>query len=219
MKQGALFYPTEDSNGNPVPFDSLFIPYIYKEIYFDGVYIDILNGRKDMTILDIGANIGVVTDHLRSYARKVYSVEPSPEHFAALEQNKKFNNWDNVEVFNLALADKDGKMTLNFNPSNRTCNSLAMDFGQGGTEVQTVAFDTFFNDNKIETVDFCKFDVEGSEDMILRSEGFKNVVDRVKAIEVAFHFPDWIKLAQYMESLGYKGRRYACSEILVLFTR
>lgn len=218
-KLGAIFYPTEDNQGNKIPFDSLYLPYIWKEIYFDGVYIDILNGRKDMTILDIGANCGLVTHHLRNHAKRVYAVEPSSEHFAALKQNKEFNNWDNVEVFNLALADKDGEMTLNHNPANRTCNSLTMNFGQGGEVVKTMAFDTFMDSNGIEEVDFCKFDTENSEDLILRSEGFSKIAHRIKAIEVAFHNPQWPQLAQYIESLGYKGRRYPCAEILVLFTR
>lgn len=219
MKLGGLFYPTEDNNGNPIPFDSLFIPYIYREIYFDGVYIDILNQRKDMVIIDAGANCGIVTDHMRPHAKKIYSIEPSPEHFEALKKNKEFNNWDNVELFNLALADKDGEMTLNFNPSNRTCNSLTVNFGQGGTTVKTMSFDTFFEKNNIDEVDFCKFDVEGAEDMILRSEGFKKVAPKIKAIEVAFHNNQWPALADYMISLGYQGRRYKCSEILVLFVR
>lgn len=219
MKLGALHYPKEDSQGNPIPFDSLFIPYIYKEIYFDGVYIDILNQRKDMVIMDVGANIGVVTDHMRSHAKKIYSIEPSSEHFEALKTNKEFNHWDNVEVFKLALADKNGEMTLNHNPSNRTCNSLTMDFGKGGEVVKTQTFDTFMEENKIDEVDFCKFDTENSEDMILRSEGFRKVAPKIKAIEVAFHNSEWPKLAQYMESLGYTGRRYPCAEILVLFSR
>lgn len=218
-KLGALFYPKEDDSGNTIPFDSLYIPYIYKEIYFDGVYIDILNGRKDMTILDVGANIGVTVQHFQPYSKKLYAIEPSPEHYEALKKNKEFNGWDNVETFNMALADKDGEMMLSFNPSNRTCNSITMNFGQGGTMVKTMAFDTFIEANNIEEVDFCKFDTEGAEEIILRSEGFKKVAHKIKAIEVAFHYPNWPALAQYIEILGFAARRYPCQEILILFTR
>ena len=212
MSLKALFYPD-------VPFESLFIPYIYKEIYFDGVYVDILNQKKDMVILDIGANIGVTVQHFQSRAKKVYAVEPSGEHFEALKKNKIFNKWDNVEVFNMALADKDGEMTLHNNPSNRTCHSLTMDYGQGGEIVKTMAFDSFLDLIGEETIDFCKFDTENSEDMILRSEGFRKVATKIKAIEVAFHNQQWPLLADYMKSLGYQARRYPCAEILVLFSR
>lgn len=208
---GALFYPKTD-------FDTLFIPYIYREIYFEGVYVDSVNDKKDMICLDVGGNIGIVTDYLRPYSKKIYTLEPSTMHFEALKKNKEYNGWDNVEIFNVAMADKDGEMTLNLNDKNKTCHSLVLD-GDKGETVKTVAFDTFLNDNRIDKVDFCKFDTEGAEDLILRSQGFKNVCERVKSIMVEFHFPDWMELVEYMSTLGYTPRRYASSAIIVLFTR
>jgi len=236
----ALFYPA-GTKDKPIPFDSLYIPWIYKEIYFDGIYTDILNQKKDMVILDVGANIGVVTQHMRDYAKKLYAIEPSPEHFEALLKNKTFNKWDNVEVFNVAMADTNGEMEFSQNDFNRTMNTLVVgkqkdngryevkgetDFDMGtavpytqGLKVKTVAFDSFMEENNIDSVDFVKFDVEGAEDMILRSEGFKKVAPKIKAIEVEMHYPTWTKLVEYMISLGFTARRYDCSAIVVLFTR
>lgn len=206
----ALFYPD-------VPFESLFIPYIYKEIYLEGVYLDIVNKREDMVIVDVGSNIGVTVQYFRDHAKTVYAIEPSKEHFEALKKNIEYNSWDNVKAFNLAVADKDGKMTLNRNNNNRTCHSLTLNYGQGGEEVETMRFDTFIKKNKINKVDFMKFDVEGAEDLILRGEGFKNVVDKVSSIMVEFHFPTWPKLVEYMMSLGYKAKKYDSSAVIVLF--
>lgn len=219
IKLGGIFYPTSDINGGDIPFDSLFIPYIFKEIYLEGIYVDIFNQKKDMVIIDVGANIGVVTQYMRQFAKKIYAIEPSPEHFEALKKNKEFNGWENVEIFNLALADKDGEMSLNTNPDNRTCNSLVLDYKKGSKKVKTMRFDTFLEKNKIDKVDFCKFDVEGAEDMILRSEGFRKVADKIKAIEVEFHFQNWQELVKYMLELGYTARRYESSAIVVLFVR
>ena len=215
---GALYYP-RGTDKNPIKFDSLFIPYIYKEIYFDGLYVDILNGKSDMTIIDVGANIGVCTQYFRDYAKKVYAIEPSSEHFEALAKNKEFNHWDNVDIFNVAIADKDGEMTLNTLSSNRTCHSLINDYKQGGEKVKTVATDTFFEENKITKCDFMKLDVENYEDILLRSEGFLNVVNKIEAIEVEMHNPAWPKLVEHMIKLGYTARRYDCSAIVVLFLR
>lgn len=213
MSLKALFYPGD------VPFDSLYIPYIYKEIYLDGIYVDIFNTKSDMVVVDVGANIGIVTQYMRKYAKKLYAVEPSKEHFEALKKNKEFNKWDNVEVFNLAIADKDGEMTLNLNQQNRTCHSLTLDYKQGGEKVKTMAMDTFLEQNKIEKVDFMKFDVEGAEDLILRSNGFAKVASKIEAIEVEFHHPTWQELVKYMMGLGYKARQYESSAIIILFTR
>ena len=218
---GALYYP-KGTKKDPIPFDSLYIPWIYKEIYFDGIYADVLNQKKDMVIIDVGANSGLVTQHMRDYAKKLYAIEPSPEHFEALEKNKEFNKWDNVEVFNVAMADQDGEMKLNINTINRTCHSVATDSGHGYTKsktVKTVRFDTFMEENNIDEVDFVKFDVEGAEDMILRGSGFYNVHDKIKAIEVEFHYPTWNLLVEHMIKLGFTARRYDCSAVVVLFTR
>jgi len=208
----ALFYPD-------VPFESLYIPYIYKEIYLEGIYIDIFNTRKDMVVVDVGANIGIVTAYMRDYAKKVYAIEPSREHFEALKKNVEFNKWDNVEPFKLAIADKDGTMTLNTFDSNRTCHSLTRSYGQGSEEVETMRMDTFFKKNKIKKVDFMKFDVEGAEYMILLSEGFTKVADKIQAIEIEFHDQNFPSLVEHMIKLGFKARRYDSSAVVILFFR
>jgi FkbM family methyltransferase len=212
MNLKALFYPD-------VPFDSLFIPYIYREIYLEGIYQNLVDNFDDMVVVDVGANIGVVTQYLRDYSKKLYAIEPSTEHFEALKKNKEFNKWDNVEVFNIAVADKDGEMTLNRNDNNRTCHSLTLNYGQGGEKVKTMAMDSFIKKNKIKEVDFMKFDVEGAEDLILRSEGFAKVAPKIKRIMVEFHHPTWMELVKYMETLGYTATRYESSAIIVLFSR
>src|SRR3990167_782233 len=241
-KLGALFYPKVDQAGNDIPFDTLYIPYIYKEIYFEGVYIDVLNQKKDMIIVDVGANIGVTVQHFQPYAKKLYAIEPSPEHFAALKKNKEFNEWNNVEVFNVALADRDGEMTFSQNTKNRTMNSLvvgetvgedvhqvkpvmkikALISAHGYKEpitVKTQTIDHFFEENGIIHVDFMKFDPEGAEDLILRSPGFRKVVHMIDTIEVEFHFPTWMELVDYMTKFGFKARQFQASAKLVLFSR
>ena len=212
MALKAIYYPD-------VPFDTLFIPYIYKEIYFEGVYNDITNGKTDMVVVDVGANIGIVTQHLKQFSKKVYSIEPSKMHFEALKANKEKNGWDNVEVFNFAIADKDGEMTLNTNNGNLTCNSLTLDYKQGGEVVETKCFETFFKENNIDVVDFMKFDVEGAEDMIIFSDDFEKVSPKIKAIEIEFHFPTFPNIVKRMQELGYEARRYNSSAIIILFTR
>jgi len=217
-KLGAIYYPVTDKEGKKVPFDNLYIPYIYREIYFEGVYTDILNSKKDMVMLDIGANIGIITDHFRSHCKKIYAIEPSTIHFTALKKNKEFNHWDNVEIFNTAMADKNGEMMLNLNDNNQTCHSLVLKSDKGEM-VKTIRFDTFMEENNIDTVDFCKSDVEGAEDMIYRSEGFRKVAPRIKSIMMEMHFPNWMELVEYMSSLGFTPKRYASSAIIILFTR
>ena len=238
-KLKALFYPD-------VNFETLFIPHIYREIYLDKIYADVFKNKQpgSMTIVDVGANIGIVTQYMRPFARKLYAIEPSSEHFEALAKNKEFNDWDNVEIFKVAIADKDGEMNFAQNTQNRTMNSLMVSNHHDRdtdklilydgisnkpmvsvrgydikTKVPTKSIDHFFEENKIDQVDFMKFDVEGAEDLILRSEGFKKIAEKIKAIEVEFHFPTWKELVAYMIGLGFTAKQYKSSAIVLLFSR
>jgi len=216
VKLGALFFPKE-FNGKEIPFDNLFIPYIYKEIYLEGCYIDVMNLKKDLVILDVGANIGCVTQYMRDHAKKIYAIEPASEHFEALSKNKEFNNWDNVELFNMAIADKDGEAVLNTCKNNRTSNSLCMDYGTGGEAVKTQTFNTFFKENMIEMVDFMKMDVEGAEESILCNPAFADIAPKIKSIMLEFHYPSYPKIVDHMIDLGYTAKRYPSSAVIYLF--
>jgi FkbM family methyltransferase len=219
MSLKAIYYPD-------TPFESLCIPNIYKEIYLDKVYSDVCNNRRDMTIIDIGANIGIVTSFLRDYSKKLYAIEPSTEHFEALKQNKEYNQWDNVEIFNCAVADRDGQMKLSLSDANKTIHSLVFEeklptqhLWPRSELVKTTRLDSFLTSNKIDYVDFIKFDVEGAEEMILTNNGFISIAQRVKTLIVEFHFPDYPKLVNHMKSLGYKEKQYRSDVTIFLFTR
>lgn len=219
IKLGGIFYPQNDISGNPIDFDSLYLPYIWREIYFEGVYIDSFNTKSDMVVLDIGSQVGLTVQHFRPYCKKLVAVEPATESFTALKKNKEFNNWDNVELVNAAIADKDGEMFLSTFSPNRTCHSLTKDYGQGGEMVKTVCFETLFKEHDIDEVDFCKFDVEGAEYMILLGESFAKVASKVKQIMVEFHDAEFPRIVEHMQGLGFKARRYDSSAIIILFYR
>lgn len=215
----ALHYPAG------VPFDSLFIPAIYHEIYYDGIYVDVMNvldkEKKDPVIVDVGANIGVVTQYMREHAAKVYSIEPSDEHFEALKANKEFNKWDNVEIFKYAISNEDGEAELRLNGPNRTSHSIVFkkQDGESSNKVQTRKLTTFFKEAGITHVDFMKFDVEGAEDLILPSEDFAEASKIIDNIEIEFHFPNFPDHIRRLMELGYKARRYNCAAVVVDFNK
>jgi FkbM family methyltransferase len=211
MPLKALFYPD-------VPFESLYVPHIFKEVYLDKVYDEVVAGRNDLVMIDVGANIGLVAHFLRNYSRVVYCLEPSTQHFEALSMNKEYNEWDNVELFQMALSHSDGEADFGLNSSNRTMNSLVWG-GDSSQTVKTCRLDTFFADNEIEYVDFVKMDVEGAEGMILASEGFANVVDKIGAIEIEFHSGDWLQWVDFFLKRGFVWKQYPTEATVILFTR
>jgi FkbM family methyltransferase len=99
--------------------------YLFAFSLFNGYRLKAGNYEKDFrrfmellpdegTVLDIGANIGVMTVAL---AKKlphttVFSFEPVPANIRALERVIRFNRLANVQVFPVALGEKDGTVKM-----------------------------------------------------------------------------------------------------------
>jgi FkbM family methyltransferase len=61
------------------------------------------------TVLDIGANIGIMTVHLaRNSHRKVIAFEPMPHNLEALRRVIAFFRLDNIQVIDCALGNENG---------------------------------------------------------------------------------------------------------------
>lgn len=205
----AIYYPD-------VPFNSLFIPEILREIYIDKVFAKL---RPCNVILDVGANIGLTAMYLKDFGKTVYAIEPAAEHYRALLKNAYENQRDNILCYNLAISDKNCTCSLFLNDQNRTMNSLVWNTGKGET-VRCVTFAQFMAENHIEEIDFCKLDVEGAEEAILLGEGFTSVCKSIKSLLVEFHVRDRVQfLRTHMFNLGYKSETVQANALLFWFER
>ena len=186
-----------------------FLGHIMAEIYRDRVYDPFLMGRKDLTILDVGAHCGLFSIYAAKYAKKIIAVEPSPGHFEALKMNTK--NLP-VEAINAAIAEKDGKMDL-YGNDNKTMLSLmpqASDPKYKPVQVTTMTLNTLLKD--VEKVDFMKLDVEGKEQDILQGEGFTRVAPKIREIVLEVHAWNGRHPNQIKETLKNNG--YQVNQIL-----
>ena len=70
--------------------------------------------KKPGIILDIGANIGVMTTHLSKKHKntKILSIEPLPVNFKTLKRITSFFKLKNVTLLNIALGDKEGEAEM-----------------------------------------------------------------------------------------------------------
>ncbi len=190
-----------------------FIGHIMAEIFKDRVYAPYLEGRKDLTILDIGAHIGIFSIYASPYAKHIYAMEPSMEHFTSLTQNIASNQLDNVTPFCMAMSNENGTATFHHN-RNKTMYSLKGAVGDKslGTEtVETVTIEKFLNDNDIKHVNFMKLDVEGAEFEILGGDAFARVADRIDTIVTEAHTWADRHPNQLLESLKNNG--YTVSKV------
>lgn len=181
MQQGFFW------NGN---IEQNFIGHILKEIYVDKVYAPFLEGKKDLTILDIGGNLGFTSYYFSQFAKICYTLEPSISHFDIMTTMLKYNKITNVMPINKALYLKEGAFDFGGPDNNNTMRSLHSATWQDGKPKETVQATTLpvlFKDFNIEHVDFMKLDVEGSEVEIISSTSFKEVADKIDVIVAEVH--------------------------------
>ncbi len=169
-------------------FKNAYIPHILKEIYLDRIYDPFLRFKKDLTIVDVGANIGLTSFFFKDRAKRVISVEPSAQHRACIEAMVKQNNIKNIEIYPYALSSENGTAKFYHN-DNTTMFSLKSEVNNKDDfeEVKTVTMDKMLSNLNIDQVDLMKLDVEGSESEIIASEGFKKSVDKIPVILGEWH--------------------------------
>ena len=160
--------------------------------------------KKDMIVIDLGANIGLSALYFKDHARVIYALEPSPLYYECLVKNTK--PYKNIKPFNLACGYANKPMLLRTNNSSRIPESFFGD-GQNGLMVNMVTLEKFMQDNGIDHVDLLKVDTEGSEYLIFPSNGFIAVADKIDHIIGEGHYmmniqPDFIPLI--LKDYGFK---------------
>jgi len=171
-------------------FEQAYIPEILWEIYRDKIYAKFLHNKKDLTIIDAGANQGLFTLYASDFAKKIYSIEPSSQHVEVLKEMVRYNDIeDKVTVIQKAISIDNGTAVFHHS-KNETMFSLkeaVADKSLESEEVETIRFDTLFEKYNIDHVDFLKLDIEGSEIDVVGGSGFENVASKIDALVVEYH--------------------------------
>ena len=142
-------------------------------IYYLGTFepycLPFLKGcaKKGGTVLDVGANIGFYT--LESAVSvgslgRVISIEAAPSHLQSLRQNIDLNEMKNVSVLGTAVGEADGYANLSLAAGeNLGMFTLGEIEGVDSHSVTVTTIDSLLEKQKIESLDFVKMDIEGSE--------------------------------------------------------
>lgn len=138
-----------------------------EQINRDKIYDFFFAGKKDLTIIDAGANVGMFSIYCSPSAKTIYAIEPTPSHFNILKKiTTKFNN---IIPINCALWGEDENLTFYTIPFNTTANSAVATGGQALTVIGK-KLQTIIKENNIEHIDLLKMDIEGSEFKILNDD-------------------------------------------------
>jgi FkbM family methyltransferase len=119
---------------------------------------------RNLSAIDVGANVGVWSHEMRRFARKVYAFEPNPKIFERLRAGLRGND---VEISPLALSSEAGEAALmvpkgkrGYSNQGATLSKEKIGLSQfGSMNVTTVRLD----DLDIKDIGCIKIDVEGHE--------------------------------------------------------
>ena len=81
--------------------------WVFNSVFYARTY-DKLQLRRDDILLDVGANIGLVTLYFYDKVNKILAIEPEPDNFRMLRHNVQTNNCKNVITVNKAVSDERG---------------------------------------------------------------------------------------------------------------
>ncbi len=154
--------------------------------------------REDMTVFDVGANVGELTFLFSRFAQsgKVYAFEASRAAYKKLEIICNAAERRNVVLNHLALSNKNGFIELyvyedalsSFNSqAKRPLKDHGLDIEPIGIEkVSAMTIDAYCQRKKIEKIDLLKIDVEGAEFQVM--QGAFNMLKNKRIACLTFEF-------------------------------
>jgi len=162
---------------NDIPFVTQFLEdnKVYEEDLVFKYFKNILKQSK--IVLDIGSHVGghiFMFKHINP-SLEIYAFEPQKKIFEVLLHNIESNDFENIKLYNNAVANKTIKTTLSdlvINPEETILvdyknpgynNFGGVQLGENGEEVQTITIDSL----NLQGCDFMKIDVEGAEHLVL----------------------------------------------------
>ena len=168
----------------------------------NGMYNQLMPKEPNLTIVDMGANIGLTSLYFNDVAKIVISVEPTPAHYMAICSMIGVFNCENIVPVNAAVSPTTKFNNFMIENGNTTMNRIS----QSISNLQVPCFspaDLFARYN-LNCVDFCKIDIEGEEINIA-----ENLVPlQIKKIFIECHGGDSVtKSIQKILQRGYKVER------------
>lgn len=153
---------------------------------------------KDMTVIDVGANIGAHTLVFSQLAARVFALEPQRAMYYALCGMVALNNLENVICINGAASDKDGVLPYRDLDVNQKNNMGGFSFNDNTDSTDTIPC------MKIDIpCNFLKIDVEGMEREVL--VGATDMIRQYKPILYLENDREEksVALINYIEEIGY----------------
>ena len=155
--------------------------------------------QSGMTVLDVGANLGIYTLHALAKGCEVYSYEPTPNTYHLLYENIWVNGYvDSPRVHLVQSAVGAAKGECSFTTYSDVCGHNSM-FGEQREHSEVITVPVIALDEEFESgkqIDVIKIDVEGAEPLVF--DGMQRILRENKDIKIFMEFaPTHLKRAGY----------------------
>ena len=156
---------------------------ILRQINEERMYDPVFADREDMTVLDLGANVGLFSLYAADSCKRVVAVEAVPSTFRIAQELTAKHLQIEMQQYAISNSNEDVSFYIN---ENSTTNSLVSHQGDEIT-VPGITVAGLLDKLEIDHVDFVKCDIEGSEVIALTEETVGAVADKIDFWFVEVH--------------------------------
>lgn len=188
------------------------------------IYTHFYQPKKDDVILDLGANVGVLSIYFSSLLNddgQVYAIEPDKKNILGIHDHLSFNEQfsSKVKISNELIWKED--TMIEFHEEAGTGSSVFFKAKQANTvKKPAISLDSWVDKHNLKKVDFIKMDIEGAE-----VEAVEGAVNTIKKHQPNFAIadyhiingePTYKKIEKLFEEMGYpyKTIKFDNSEII-----
>lgn len=165
------------------------------------------------TVVDVGANSGVLAGEFAKLAHEVYAFEPHPKNFADLSDQIKIRSIENIKTFQMAISNFSGETQLIEREAHGIHSLGPHNRGRviSRIPVQVETLDNFWRKKGEIGIALLKIDVEGFELEVL--EGARNLLLSKSVEAIVFEFSPRIHKMRgieldapltFLKSVGYE---------------
>ncbi len=170
--------------------------------------------RDDMTIIDIGANIGyyVMTEATTIKAKKILAIEPNPVNYDNLKANIELNGCKNIVCRNVAASDENGNLPFYISKCSNICSLTPRTDCEKIIDVPVARLDDLAEEFDLGKIDMVRMDIEGYE--IHALPGMMKILEKSKPwICMEYHSTlindvEREVFVSTLENLGYKLKAF-----------
>lgn len=179
----------------------------YNEFFIEKIYDPYLANKSFNTVVDVGANVGMWIEYIKSVSNvnKIYAIEPNT---VAIDILKK--SFDDITLIESALHTTDEKIVFYTDEKNSTISSIDNHSNFSNKyEVQGITLKTLLRNNNISEIDLMKIDIESAEYDLVSSFD-ENDFSKINNMLIEYHFlgdrtiDDVFELIDVLQSNGYK---------------